>query len=193
VGPSPDAEYRERATRLGTSLQEIRTLADDELRRAESDELAASLAVLPELWSAFERSSKLHERLLRFLSQTSKEELERDVGRLTEAFSKEKDLGLRTTVRQALMLAQRRLEQYGRIRALERATELRLGMIESAAAHVRSCGLMASSPSELAAEIRGLSTHVASVSALERDSAEAPQSQRAFVPSSAPPVTASDG
>ena len=115
-------------------------LADDELRKAGSEELAASLTVLSELSSAFERSSKLHERLLRFLSQSSKEDLERDVGKLTEAFSNEKDLGLRVTLRQALILAQRRLEQYGRIRALERATELRLGMIESAAGHVRSCG-----------------------------------------------------
>jgi len=184
--PSVDAEYKERAKRLGVSLREIRMLADEELRRTRSEELTVALSTLSELAAAFDRVCQLHRRLTIFVAQTSKPDLEQEVAKLTDGFSREKDLGLRVTLRQAMMLAQRRLEQYGRVFSLQRATELRLDMIESAAAHVRSRGLTMASPDEFAADIRGLLTHVASVSALEQDSAEAPASRRT---SALPPVT----
>ncbi len=184
--PSVDAEYRERVKRLGASLREIHTLADEELRKVRSEELTAALGTLSELAAAFERLCKLHQRLKRYVAQTSRADLEQELARLNEGFSKEKDLGLRVTLRQAVTLAQRRLEQHGRICSLERATELRLDMIDSAASHVRSQGLTMTSPDEFAAQIRDLFTHVASVNALEQDSAEAPASRRT---SALPPVT----
>ena len=183
-----DGSYRERAERLGLSLREIRVSADEELRRVRSPGLSAALTTLPELAASFERLCVLHQRLSRFVAQNSKADLELEASRLTEAFSREKDLGLRVTLRQARIIAQRRLEQHDRIVALHRASELRLDMIESAAAHVRSTGLTMTSPDELAGAIRGLVTHITTVSALESDSGEAPSSGR---PAAA--VTADDG
>ena len=195
VAPVPaalDGSYKERVKRLGLSLREIRASADEELRRVRSPELSGALATLPELAASFERLCALHQRLSRFVAQNSRGDLEREVTKLTDAFSKEKDLGLRVTLRQAVIIAQRRLEQHGRIVSLHRASELRLDMIESAAAHVRSSGLAVASPDDFAGEIRGLMTHVTTVSALEHDSAEAPSSKR---PSMGPAaaVVAGDG
>lgn len=195
--PSPshtaaDPEYASRAKRLGTSLREIFLLANDDLKRGNED-LAEALGTLRDLSAAFERLCKLHQRLSRFVAQTSRTDLEHDVARLTESLAKEKDPGLRSTRRQALLLVQRRLEQHDRIVALHGATELRLDMIESAAEHVRGRGLTVSSPEEFAAEIRGLSTHVTQAGALERDSNEAPTSRRASVATPVPDVAAGEG
>jgi hypothetical protein len=196
VPPAPaalDGSYKERVQRLGLSLREIRASADEELRRVRSPELSGALATLPELAASFERLCVLHQRLSRFVAQNSRADLEREVSKMTEAFSMEKDLGLRVTLRQALLIAQRRLEQHGRIVALHRASELRLDMIESAAAHVQSSGLVMASPDDFAGEIRGLMTHVATVSALEHDSTEAPSSKRAGMGGPAAAVVAGDG
>jgi hypothetical protein len=187
-----DESYKERVKRLALSLREIRTAADDELRRVRSPELTSALATLPELAASFERLCTLHQRLSRFVAQNSRADLEREMTKLTDAFSKEKDLGLRVTLRQALIIAQRRLDQFTRLVALHRASELRLDMIESAAAHVRSSGLAMTSADDFAGEIRGLSTHVTTVNALEHDSAEAPSSKRPSVGPAAA-VVARDG
>jgi hypothetical protein len=194
VAPAPmalDGSYKERVKRLGLSLREIRMSADEELRRVRSPELSSALTTLPEVAAAFERLCALHQRLSRFVAQNSRTDLEHEVTKLTEAFATEKDLGLRVTLRQALLIAQKRLEQHGKIVALHRASELRLDMIDSAAAHVRSSALAVASPDDFAGEIRGLMTHVTTVSALEHDSAEAPSSKR---PSMGPAtVVAGDG
>jgi hypothetical protein len=193
VPPALDGSYQERVQRLGLSLREIRASADEELRRVRSPELSGALASLPELAASFERLCVLHQRLSRFVAQNSRADLEREVSKMTEAFSMEKDLGLRVTLRQALLIAQRRLEQHGRIVALQRASELRLDMIESAAAHVRSSGLVMASPDDFAGEIRGLMTHVTTVSALEHDSTEAPSSKRVSMGGQAAAAVAGDG
>jgi hypothetical protein len=196
MAPAPaalDGTYKERVKRLGLSLHEIRASADEELRRVRSPELSSALASLRELAASFERLCLLHQRLSRFVAQNSRADLEHEVTKMTDAFSKEKDLGLRVTVRQALLIAQRRLEQHGRIVALHRASELRLDMIESAAAHVQSSGLAVASPDDFAGEIRGLMTHVTTVSALEHDSAEAPSSKRERTGGPAAAVVAGDG
>jgi hypothetical protein len=194
AGPSPPvaAAYGERAKKLAVSLREISVLAEEQLAGDRDEALASALPTLTELSAAFERLCKLHERLSLFVAQTSKLDLEQDAARLADAFSMEKDLGLRTTLRQALVLAQRRLEQHGRICSLQRATELRLDMIVGAAAHVRAQGLTAASPQRLAAEIRGLSTHVAQIDALEHDSADAPASRRGSAQPSHSGVPAGD-
>jgi hypothetical protein len=187
-----DPEYAIRAKRLASSLREIFLLANDDLKQGNED-LAEALGTLRDLSTAFERLWKLHQRLSRFVAQTSRTDLEQEITRLTENLSKEKDPGLRATKRQALLLGQRRLEQHDRIVTLHSATELRLDMIESAAEHVRGRGLTASSPEEFAAEIRSLSTHVIQVRALERDSNEAPTSRRASSATPLPDAAAGDG
>jgi hypothetical protein len=193
VGAPPDGPYRGRRVRLTASLREIRALADEALRKGRNEELVVALPLLSELAEAFDRLCSLHLRLSRFVGQTSKDEIEQEVARLTEGFAKERDLGLRVTLRQALQLAQRRLEQYNRIVALYRASELRLDMIESGAAHARSKGVTMPSAADFAGEIRGLQTHLTSVSALESDSVESPQSRRAPPLHPATPVVAEDG
>ncbi|HEX4337807.1 MAG TPA: hypothetical protein VH062_17980 [Polyangiaceae bacterium] len=187
-GPRSNVEgdYAERVQRLAGSMREIRALADEELRKTRSEELTVALATIPEVTQAFERVCKLHQRLSRYVVQASKAELEQDVAKLSDEFAREKDLGLRVTLRQALIIAQRRLEEHDRIVSLHRATALRLDMIEGAAAHVRSRGLTMSSPDDFATEIRALLTHVASVNALERDSTEGPSSRRS---AALPPLT----
>jgi hypothetical protein len=192
VGAPADGPYRARRVRLTASLREIRALADEALGNGRNDELVAALPVLSDLADSFDRLCSLHLRLSRFVGQTSKDDIEQEVARLTEGFAKERDLGLRVTLRQALQLGQRRLEQYNRIVALYRASELRLDMIESAAAHVRSRGVTMASPAEFAGEIRGLVTHITTVSALEQDSVESPQSKRGASMAPATPVVAGD-
>jgi hypothetical protein len=182
ASPALDGTYKERARRLGLSLREIRASADEELRRGRSPELSSALATLPELAASFERLCVLHQRLSRFVAENSRTPLELEVSKLTDAFSKEKDLGLRVTLRHALIVAQRRLDQHARIVLMHRASELRLDMIESAAAHVNSSALTMTSPDDFAGAIRGLVTHITTVSALEDDSAEAQSSRRPSMP-----------
>lgn len=141
VFPVLDAVHSARLTQLERVIAEVRAFGADS--NDPDYELAASKLEL--LLPEFRKLSAQHERLLRFLEEVRKPELETEISELAQAFSVESDLGLRMTLRQARTQAERRLEQRARILATSRAAEIKLRTIERSIGHCRGIGLVSAS------------------------------------------------
>jgi len=88
-----------------------------------------------------------HQRVGRFLAATPPKELLAEVDRLKATFTAEKDIGLRLTLRQAVTLAQRRVEHREGLAQTQRGVGVRLESLERSLAYLRSQGeTLAQSP-----------------------------------------------
>jgi hypothetical protein len=81
-----------------------------------------------------------HQRVTKFLAATPTQELAGEVERLKAAFSAEKDIGLRLTLRQALTLAQRRVAHRESLGQTLRGVGVRLEALERSVSYLRSQG-----------------------------------------------------
>jgi hypothetical protein len=164
VLPPLDPAHSARLAQLERVIAEVRMIgadsADPDFERA-----AAKLELLlPE----FRKLAAHRQRLLRFLEEVRKPELEAEIAELGRAFAAETDLGLRLTLRQARTQAERRLEQRARILATSRAAEIKLITIERSIGHCRGLGLV--SARELAEEAESLVGQLGSLAqALENE------------------------
>lgn len=135
-----DAQHAGRLVALERAISEVRALGfesgDAEFERAAQK--------LEQLLPQFRRLSQQHQRLLRYLDEVKKPELEAEIAELGKAFAAEQDLGLRMSLRQARTVAERRLEQRARIAATSRAAEIKLQTIERSIGACRGLGLVSS-------------------------------------------------
>jgi hypothetical protein len=157
VPPPLDAAHSARLAQLERVIAEVRGIGADS-GDPDFDRAAAKLELLlPE----FRKLAAHHQRLLRFLEEVRKPELEAEIAELGRAFAAETDLGLRLTLRQARTQAERRLEQRARILATSRAAEIKLGTIERSIGHCRGLSLV--SARELAEEAESLVAQLGSL------------------------------
>ncbi len=164
-----DGVYTSRLVALERVLEEVRAFA---LERADEAELASVFAELDAVRPGVLRVCQLHQRLSRFLSDPAEAGLEQEIARLDQAFTSERDLGVRFTLRQAVVLAQKRKQERDRLVGMRRAIELRLEMLDKSVAHLRSRSATLLSPAELGVEVDALSAQLASIAALEADAPE---------------------
>lgn len=164
-----DGVYTSRLLALERKLESLRSVA---LAQNSPEELTPTLADLDSVRPGALRLCQLHQRLSRFLSHPSDAELEQEIARLDQAFTQERDLGVRFTLRQAIVMAQKRKQERDRVRALRRALELRLEMLEKSVNHLVSRSEALLSSAELRGAIDELLAQLASVEALEAEAAE---------------------
>jgi hypothetical protein len=165
-----DGVYTSRLVALERVLDEVRAFA---LQSADEEELAPAFAKLDAIRPGVLRTCQLHQRLSRFANDPAEAGLEQEIARLDQAFTTERDLGVRFTLRQAIVLAQRRKQERDRLVGMRRAVELRLEMLDKSVAHLRSRSATLISPAELGAEVDAVSAQLASIVALEAEAAEA--------------------
>jgi hypothetical protein len=165
-----DGVHTARLVALERVLDEVRGFA---LRSGDAEALAPVLGKLDAIRPGVLRVCQLHQRLTRFLNAPAEAGLEQEIARLDRAFTSERDLAVRFTLRQAIVQAQKRKQERDRLVGLRRGIELRLEMLDKSAAHLRSRSATLLSPAELEAEVDQLSAELASVTALEAEAVEA--------------------
>lgn len=158
--------YGNRYSALSRAIQEIEQLYARQ-PGVSRGELDAASEQLQRLSRSFLDFSRIHQRLSRFLTETPGSELEREVQTLSRSLQGEKDLGVRFTVRQALTLAQRRLQQLEQIKSTRRAVDVRLETIEKSFAYIESRVLGLGGVRDLGAEIDAIAAQVGSVAEIE--------------------------
>jgi hypothetical protein len=136
-GPRPEPEFERAVTRL-------RTLLDVHLGLCET-----------------------HQRVSAFLSAISRQELVAEAERLKAAFVAEKDIGLRLTLRQALTLAQRRIDHRESLVQTLRGVGVRLESLERSVAYLRSQGEALASSARFASEVETLVRQIDPPAAVE--------------------------
>jgi len=160
-----DAQHATRLVALERAISEMRALGLD----SSDPEFERAASKLEQLLPQFRRLSQQHQRLLRYLDEVKKPELEAEIAELGKAFAAEQDLGLRMSLRQARTVAERRLEQRARIAATSRAAEIKLQTIERSIGACRGLGLVSSH--DLAAEADAIVAQLGNLAqALEMES-----------------------
>jgi len=149
-------EYTGRVGTLARLEAEIRRLVSERgLDRAFAEDSRLKLEALV---GAFSKMSALHQRLVRFLTDTPTAPLEQDVLRLGQALAEETDPAVRLSLRQALSLAQRRLKHHEQIENTLRALDVKMATLEMSFHHMRSQAYGGGSEVELGAELEELIT-----------------------------------
>jgi hypothetical protein len=131
-----DREYASRVLSLDHALGELRELGGP---RPEP-EVEHALARLETLRGIHLTLCETHQRVTKFLAATPAKDLRAEADRLKAAFTAEKDIGLRLTLRQALTLAERRLDHRERLGPALRGVGVRLESVERSIAYLRSQG-----------------------------------------------------
>lgn len=165
------AEYSSRLRAVENAVSEVRGV----IRRkgAGRPETGPLLEKLESVRPGFSRLCQLHQRLSSFLAEPAEAALDQEIARLDQAFTTEKDLGVRFTLRQAIVLAQKRKQERDRTIGLKRSIELTLEMIEKSLAHLRSRSAALQAPAELTTDLDGLVAQIASIDALEAEGSQA--------------------
>jgi len=179
-----ESEYASRALALEHGLSELRA-AEGGLDNPNPRE---TLNQITKIGAAFVKLCYTHQRLGAFVNSTTEAELTEEVQRLKQAFSAEKDLGLRLGIKQSIGLAQRRLDQRQKVLNNLRTLGLRLDGVERTVSDLRGQARAVGLNAEVAAEIDAL------VNDLGNDSIPPPESED-FGDFAAPalPATANPG
>lgn len=147
-----DRVHQHRLYLFDQALNELKTLGsslgDTAYRR--------SLAELEQVRVAFEATCRIHQGLQRFLEGTPEAELTEEVARLKRAAEVEQDLDAKMGIRQALVLAKRRVEQRQGMLTELATLSLRLETLEQAVLHLVRQGRALGANAQLAAEIDAL-------------------------------------
>lgn len=159
----PEADVaRFRALTVG--VDDVLALARARLTRAE---LSLALHGVLELRRTFLDYLFLNQRVLSLLDPTPTPKLEQEAAQLQEAYSAERELNARMTIRQALTAVQKRMAQRAGLTGVQRTLELRLDMLEKASPQLKA-RLADPNFSELAAELDSALAEVGEADALER-------------------------
>jgi hypothetical protein len=144
-----EREYQQRLATLERVLGELRSLAgpraDPIYRRA--------VERLEIIRASFCATCEAHQGIVHFMAATPEADLTREVEQLQQTILAEKDLTIKLTLRQALVLAKRRIEQRQAMSAELGALALKLGTVERAVAHLFTQGRALGGTAKLAAEI----------------------------------------
>jgi hypothetical protein len=151
-----DRVYSHRINLFDRALAEIRALG---MSRADP-RFVSALARLHPLRQTFLATCEAHQGTARFLESTPEDELTGELERLQRVLEQEHDLGARMGIRQALVLAKRRLEQRQGMTAELTTLALRLETVERGVAHLLKQGRALGGTKELGAEIEALSAEL---------------------------------
>jgi hypothetical protein len=147
--PPLDREHQQRLATLDRVLGELRTLAgpraDPAYRRA--------VDRLDQIHVAFRATCEAEQGIQHFMAATSEADLQREVEQLEKTIASEKDLTIKLTLRQALVLAKRRIDQRQSMSSELGALSLKLGTVERAVGHLFTQGRALGGTAKLAAEI----------------------------------------
>jgi len=150
--PVFDRVYEHRVNLLEQAFKELKALASV---RSEPT-FARSLTQLDGLRATFLGLCESHQGTTRFLEATPEAELASEVDRLQGALASELDLGAKLGIRQALVLARRRVEQRQGLLTELSTLSLRIETIERAVAHILRQGRALGGNAQLAAELDAL-------------------------------------
>jgi hypothetical protein len=150
--PVFDRVYQQRVNLLEEAFSELRALAG---ARPEPT-FQRSLRQLDGLRASFHALCESHQGTTRFLEATPEAELASEVERLQQALAAEHDLGAKMGIRQALVLARRRVEQRHALITELTTLALRIETIERAVAHLVRQGRTLGGNAQLGAELDAL-------------------------------------
>jgi hypothetical protein len=167
---SLDPQHTSRLLAVGRAVSLLAMRAGED--GAPAPALGAALLELEQLRPVFLKLCKLDERLSLQLQELAQRPPELEVARLSQAYTAEKDLGLRLTLHQSIKLAQKKIEQQARMVDLRRNIELKLSHIEQLLQHLANQQQMGVPAVDLAQDIRTLLTQVGTTAALDAELAE---------------------
>lgn len=162
-------EHNARLIALG---QTISWLVLDAEAHASVPAERALLAEVEGLRPRFLRLCQLQERLGQRLEELRLAPPEQEVARLSQAYTAEKDLGLRFTLHQSIKLAQRKIEQQAQMVDAQRQIELKLALLEQSLLHLRNQQQLGVPFADLARDIQGVLAQTSGVAALEAELSE---------------------
>jgi len=158
--PVFDRVYEHRVNLLEQAFKELKALAGV---RSEPT-FVRSLGQLDGLRATFHALCESHQGTTRFVEATPEAELASEVDRLQGVLAAERDLGAKLGIRQALVLARRRVEQRQAMITELSTLSLRIETIERAVAHILRQGRALGGNAQLAAELDAVVAQVGPLS-----------------------------
>jgi hypothetical protein len=163
---SLEPSYADRFQALHRTSEEVQSLAREN-KGIEATLLQEELTKLGHLLFSFLKMAAQHQRLSRYLNDNPLSDVERDIARCQRALKQEEDPRVQSSLKQALSLAQKRLRQHEQIEGAWRALSVQMETLEKSLDFLKSHILNIGTREELAAELDGLITGVATISELE--------------------------
>jgi len=161
AAPVFERVYEHRVNLLEQAFKELKGLGEDR-----SDPIfQRSLGQLDGLRASFLALCESHQGTTRFFETTPEAELANEVERLQRTLAAEQDLGAKLGIRQALVLARRRVEQRHALTTELSTLSLRIETIERAVAHLVRQGRALGGNAQLAAELDAIVAQVGTGSA----------------------------
>ena len=161
-----DARYVERFTSLAQMSQEIQSLANEN-QGLETDLIRDEMLKLEQLLQSFVKMSCSHQRLARYLEENPVSGVEREITQGQRALRQEEDPRVQASLKQALSLAQRRLQKHQQIEGSWKALAVQMDTLEKSFDYLKSHILGIGTREELAAALDDLVSGVSSVSELD--------------------------
>ena len=148
-------------------------------------DLRSTMNRLETIRQTFFQFAGTHQRLSRFLAGLQSANIDAEVARVTDALYVEKDPTVKMGLRQALTLAQRRLQEREQVLNTLRGIEVQMSTIEAAFAYIESIAAGASSGRDIESEIDALVDRISAPDMLDAEvrgvlarASVAPQSMR---------------
>jgi len=177
-----DAPYVERFTALSRMSDEIQSLAKEN-QGWQTDLIRDEMVKLDQLLQSFVKMASAHQRLAHYLEENPVSGVEREIARGQRALRQEEDSRVQASLKQALSLAQRRLEKHQQIEGAWKALGVQMDTLEKSFDYLKSHILGIGTREELAAALDDLVAGVASVSELDATTDELHDQVRAVAAS----------
>ena len=166
--PAVPPEYAERASTVETLLRRVEQLCAtrSDLTAADRQEIGRRLA---QLLPSFGEVCATHQRLKRAAAQVPLGDLQTELASLHQALASETDLGVRSSLRRGLTVAERRIKQLESNEAACRSIELGLQNFQQSLALLAEAAAGLSSAQELCGEIDGAASQLNRQGAVEAE------------------------
>jgi hypothetical protein len=161
-----DPAYVARYETLRQTSLEIQGLASEN-KGLDTSLLKDEMQKLGQLLYSFLQMSVSHQKLSRYLTQSQASQIEYDISQCQRALAGEKDPRVQASLKQAYSLAQKRLRQNQQIQGAYKALGVQMLTLEKAFDYLKSNILGMGTREELAKELDGLVTGVASAAELD--------------------------
>jgi hypothetical protein len=166
-----EGDYVARFETLRQMADEIQDLAREN-QGLESSLLQREMAKLGQLLHSFLKMAANHQRLQNYLAQNPVSEVERDISRGQRALKQETDPRVQASLKQAMVLAQKRLKQHQQVEGAWKSLSVQMDTLEKAFDYLKSHILGIGTGAELAEELDSLVSGVSTVSELEASTNE---------------------
>jgi flagellar biosynthesis GTPase FlhF len=158
--------YTERYEALRGMTAEIRKLAEEN-QGLETSLIQDEMAKLDQMLDAFLRMATSHQRLARYLQENPISGVEREIASSQRLLRQEEDPRVQASLKQALSLAQKRLQKHEQIEGAWKALSVQIDTLEKSFDYLKSHILGIGTREELAAALDDLVAGVSSVSELD--------------------------